>query len=97
MRGTALRPRLSVFRSNRALFAQIVNDDKGVTLVSVSTKGLGKAKETKTQIAEVAGEKLAKDALKKKIKKIVFDRRGYKYHGRIKALAEGVRKGGLEF
>jgi large subunit ribosomal protein L18 len=97
IRGTSECPRLSVFRSNKFLSAQIINDDKSVTLVSVTTKNLKETDGTKTSVAGVAGEKLAKDALKKKIKKVVFDRRGYKYHGRVKALAEGARKGGLEF
>ncbi len=95
--GTKIRPRLSVFRSNKYLNAQIIDDEKGVTLAAVSTKNLKSAKEVKVSQAALAGETLAKNALKKKIKKIVFDKSGYKYHGRVKALAEGARKGGLEF
>jgi len=97
--GSSLRPRLSIFRSNKHIYAQIIDDSKGKTLVAVSEKDLGKLKTklVKTQIASLIGEMLAKKALKKKIKKVVFDRSGYKYHGRVKALAEGARKGGLEF
>ena len=96
--GTSARPRLSVFRSNRGIFAQIIDDEKGKTLVSISTrqKALEDTK-TKSEGAERAGELLAKAALKAKIKKVVFDKSGYRYHGRIKALADGARKGGLEF
>jgi large subunit ribosomal protein L18 len=92
------RPRLSVFRSNKFLYAQIIDDTKGKTLVSVSSKDkeVGKAK-TRAEKASVIGEALAKKAIKAKIKKVVFDRSGYKYHGVVKALAEGARKGGLEF
>jgi large subunit ribosomal protein L18 len=92
------RPRLSVFRSNKFLYAQIIDDTKGKTLVSVSSKDkeVGKAK-TRVEKASVIGEALAKKAIKAKIKKVVFDRSGYKYHGVVKALAEGARKGGLEF
>ncbi len=86
--GTAKRPRLSVFKSNKYLYAQIINDDKGETLVSASgAKSKG----------EEIGEKIAKKAILKKIKAVVFDRNGFVYHGRIKALADGARKGGLKF
>jgi large subunit ribosomal protein L18 len=96
--GTADRPRLSVFRSNRGIYAQIINDESGKTLVSISTKddkiqGSG----TKTEKASLAGETLGKLAVKAKIEKVVFDKSGYRYHGRIKAFADGARKGGLEF
>lgn len=84
--GTGLRPRLSVFRSGRFIYAQIINDGKAVTLVS--------AKGSKSQ--EV-GKALAEAAKKKKIKLVVFDRSGYRYHGRVKALADAAREGGLEF
>lgn len=94
--GTADRPRLSVFRSSVHIYAQIINDNIGKTLVSASDLGL-KEKGKKTEIAEKVGEALAKKAVAKKIKKIVFDRNGFKFHGRVKALAEGARKGGLEF
>jgi len=96
--GTSSRPRLSVFRSNRGIFAQIIDDEKGKTLVSISTKekALDDVK-TKSEKAARAGELLAKVALKAKIKKVVFDKSGYRYHGRVKAFADGARKGGLEF
>lgn len=102
-KGTAKRPRLSVFRSNKAIYAQIVDDSKRETLVAASEKDLGKVsksqsfKVSKTERARVIGEILAKKALKKGIKSVVFDRGRYLYHGRVKALAEGARKGGLKF
>lgn len=98
--GTDKRPRLSLYRSNKNVFAQLVNDEKDKTLVSVSSLGLSGAKtkgKTKSQVAELVGEELAKRAKAKKIKKVVFDRGGYKYHGRVRAVAEGARKAGLEF
>lgn len=88
VKGTSERPRLSVFRSNKYIYAQLIDDSKGVTLLNA--KG---AKKTALKI----GESLAKKALEKGIKKIVFDRGGYKYHGQIKSLAEGARQGGLRF
>lgn len=99
IKGTAERPRLSVFRSNKMIYAQLIDDKKRKTLVSihereVSQKLKGK---TKAQKAELVGEVMAKKAIKKKIKKIIFDRGFYRYHGRVKALAEGLRKGGLKF
>jgi large subunit ribosomal protein L18 len=95
-RGTAERPRLSVFRSNRYIYAQLVDDTEGRTLVSMSSKTLKNSK-TKVEQAKEVGKRLAKDALKKGIKKVVFDRGRYKYHGRVKALADGARAEGLEF
>jgi len=97
--GTSARPRLSVFRSNKAIYAQIIDDTKNQTLVSFSSRHLPAkvAKVTKTEVAGLVGEELAKRAKRKKIVKVVFDRGSYKYHGRVKALAEGARKGGLEF
>jgi large subunit ribosomal protein L18 len=96
--GFTERPRLSVYRSNKAIFAQLIDDEKGKTLVSISTNDKESQKVgTKTEKAALAGEKLAKLAIKAKIKKVVFDKGGYKYHGRIKALADGARKAGLEF
>lgn len=100
IRGTNERPRLSVFRSNRHLFAQLVDDGRGLTLVSASDQDAelkkDKKQKTKTKIAYQVGLSLAKKAKKAKISKAVFDRSGYKYHGRIKALAEGVRKEGIK-
>lgn len=95
--GTALRPRLSVFRSNRFLYAQLIDDERGHTLLSVSVKeisGNGE-KMTKTEAAGKLGELMARKAMDKKIKSAVFDRRAYKYHGRIKAVAERARAAGL--
>lgn len=93
--GTAKRPRLSVFRSGKHIRAQLIDDEKAETLASASDLALKEG--TKTEKALVVGEELAKKALKLKIKKVVFDRGGYKYHGRVKAVAEGARKGGLKF
>lgn len=98
--GTKGRPRLSIFRSNKGIYAQIIDDTKGATLVSFSSKKLDTKKigrRSKSEIAQIIGEEFAKLARKKKITSVVFDRGGYKYHGRVKALAEGARKGGLKF
>lgn len=93
------RLRLAVFRSNKYINAQIIDDEKRMTLVGVSEKDLGKnqGKTDKSAKAALIGELLAVKALKKGIKKVKFDRRRYHYHGRIKALAEAARKGGLDF
>jgi len=92
------RPRLSVFRSNKYLYGQIINDKKGKTLVAVSEKELkGKDKKPKLEKSKLLGEMLAKKALKTKIKEVVFDRGANLYHGRIKSFAEGARIGGLKF
>jgi len=94
-----MRGRLSVFRSNKHIYVQII-DGKGVVLVSSSDlKKLSNKNQklTKTETAFLVGEEIAKKALKKKINDVVFDRGGYKYHGRVKAIAEGARKGGLNF
>lgn len=93
--GTAERPRLALFRSNRFVYAQLIDDVKSDTLVRASSKELRDKKKTKTDMAKMAGELLAERALKKGIKTAVFDRRSYKYHGRAKAFVEGVRNGGL--
>lgn len=90
-------PRLVVTRSNKFVYAQIVNDTKGVTLASASDLAMRSEKKSKLERAKEIGENLAKLAAKKNIKKVVFDRAGYKYHGRVKAVAEGARIGGLEF
>jgi large subunit ribosomal protein L18 len=97
VRGTAERPRLSVFRSNRAIWAQIIDDGKGRTLASASSVHVtGKGLSKKDQAAKV-GELLAKRAKDAGIAKVVFDRGPYLYHGRVKALADGARQGGLDF
>lgn len=96
VKGTALRPRLSVFRSNKAIYCQIIDDTKGHTLVSASTVELKLANNNKESAAKL-GELIAKKALEQKITKVVFDRSGYLYHGRVKELADTARKQGLEF
>ena len=94
--GTPERPRLAVFRSAKHIYAQIIDDVKGVTLVSASTLNVN-AEGTKTDAAMSVGEAVAKKALDAGITKVVFDRGGNIYHGRIKALAEGAREAGLDF
>ncbi len=97
-RSTKERLRLSVFRSNRHIFGQLIDDEKGITLVSASDLEIKKTKnQKKSDLAKETGRLLAKKALEKKIKKIVFDRGSYKFHGRVKQLAEGAREEGLEF
>ena len=91
------RPRLSVFRSNKAIYAQIVDDAEGKTIVAASSKDKSLKAKGKLEAASLVGEAIAQKGLKAKLKKVVFDKGGYKYHGRVKALAEGARKGGLEF
>ncbi len=93
--GTAVRPRLAVSRSNKNLYLQLIDDEKGHTLVSVSVKEVQKEKITKTERSSLLGQLLAKKAIDSGIKEAVFDRRFYKYHGRIKAAAEAAREAGL--
>jgi large subunit ribosomal protein L18 len=96
--GTAERPRLVVFRSNRGIDAQLVDDATGRTLTGVSWLRLKKSfKGSKTEQAAEVGKQLAESAKKAGIEEVVFDRAGYLYHGRVKALAEGAREGGLRF
>jgi len=103
--GTSKVPRLCVFRSNKHIYAQIIDDEKGHILVSASDLELKNKKNSevpkelkaKVAVAYMVGQLIAQRAGEKKIKKIVFDRGGYKYHGRVKALAEGARSGGLDF
>lgn len=101
MVGTPERPRLNVFRSLRHIYAQVINDSTGYTLASASTVDPDVAAQvnglTKTEQARVIGKVLAERALSQDIKEVVFDRGGYKYHGRVKALADAAREGGLEF
>lgn len=94
--GTAVCPRLTVFRSNRGIYGQIINDEIGLTIVSVNASE-AKAKGNKTAVSSELGKLIAEKAVAKGISKVVFDRNGYKYHGRVKALAEGARLGGLKF
>ena len=86
--GTAEVPRLCVFRSNKYIYAQIIDDEKNKTLASAKAE---------LKSADKVGEEVAKKAIKQKIKKVVFDRGGYKYHGRVKALADAARSAGLKF
>ncbi|MEK7546823.1 MAG: 50S ribosomal protein L18 [Patescibacteria group bacterium] len=96
--GTAQKPRLSVFRSNRYVYAQLIDDEKGRTLAGVSAPGIKKSahKDSKTAQASRVGEELAKKAMAAGVKQAIFDRGSYKYHGRVKAIAEGAKKGGLK-
>lgn len=96
VRGEKDFPRLSVFRSNRFIYAQVIDDESGKTLVSASSKE-SKDKKGKVDDGAKVGEILAKKAIAMKIKKVKFDKSGYKYHGRVAALADGARKGGLTF
>ncbi len=99
--GTSERPRLNVFRSSRHIYAQVIDDSREHTLVSASTIDEDVAAQldglTKTEQARVVGKVLAERALNQGISMVVFDRGGYKYHGRVKALADAAREGGLEF
>ena len=95
--GTAECPRLNVFRSNTQIFAQIIDDVKGTTLVSSSSVELKIKNGGNAEGAALVGKDIAEKALKLKIKNVVFDRGGYLYHGRVKALAEAARENGLEF
>ena len=98
VQGTAERPRLAVFRSNRGVFAQLVDDDTGRTLAASSWLDLPKSfKGAKLAQAEEVGKRLAAVAKKAGVESVVFDRGGYLYHGRVKALADGAREGGLQF
>lgn len=95
--GTANLPRLSVFRSNKAVYAQLIDDDNQCTLASASSFEISKDKSANIAISKEVGKKIAEKALVTGIKTVVFDRNGYLYHGRIKALAEGAREAGLQF
>jgi large subunit ribosomal protein L18 len=96
--GTSSRPRLSVFRSNKGMFLQLIDDSVGKTLVSVNFKELkDSAKLSKIEKSFEMGKMLGEKALKENISEIVFDRSGYRYHGRIKAVADGAREAGLKF
>jgi large subunit ribosomal protein L18 len=101
VRGNVDRPRLSVHRSNRHIFAQIIDDDAGTTLVAVSSLSINASADEdlsgKVAVAKAVGVELAKRAQDKGIREVVFDRAGYRYHGRVAALADGVRSGGVKF
>lgn len=93
--GTENRPRVSIFRSNSEIYAQAINDEAGKTLVSASTKEITEDKKP-AEKAMLCGKLLAKKAKEAKISQVIFDRNGYRYHGRVKALAEGMREGGIK-
>ena len=94
--GTASRPRLSVFRSNKQIYAQLIDDSAGVTLGAYSSKNAG-SNGNKSEVASAVGKGIADVAKSKGVEEVVFDRNGYLYHGRVKALAEGAREAGLKF
>lgn len=94
--GTAQTPRLSVFKSNTGMYLQLIDDDASKTLVSAHSKEV-KQKDKKSVISFELGKIIAKKALEKNIKKVIFDRGSFPYHGRVKAAADGAREGGLEF
>ncbi|MGB0850113.1 MAG: 50S ribosomal protein L18 [Bacteroidia bacterium] len=95
VQGTAEVPRLCVFRSNKAIYVQLIDDSKGSTLLAVSSQGMDKG--SKTEIAKEVGKSVAEKAIANGIENVKFDRNGYLYHGRVKNLAEGAREGGLKF
>lgn len=96
--GSSERPRLSVFRSNKQIYAQIIDDENGVTLASSSSYQSKEVEgKSKSEQAVIVGKSVAEKAIKAGINTVVFDRNGYQYHGRVKSLAEGAREGGLKF
>jgi large subunit ribosomal protein L18 len=95
--GTAARPRLNVFRSNSAIYCQVIDDNAGVTLVSASSLEIENCKGSNVEGAKLVGALIGKKSLEKGITTVVFDRGGYLYHGRVKALAEAAREAGLQF
>ncbi|MFZ4057208.1 MAG: 50S ribosomal protein L18 [Ferruginibacter sp.] len=97
--GVSSKPRLSVFRSNADIYAQLINDDLGVTIASASSKekDIAAQKVNKTEKSKLVGAAIARKATELGLSEVVFDRSGYIYHGRIKAVAEGAREGGLKF
>lgn len=97
--GTAVKPRLSVFRSNTDIYAQLIDDNTGTTLAAASSreKDIAAQKGTKVEMSKLVGAAIARKAGELGIKNVVFDRSGYIYHGRLKAVADGAREGGLEF
>ena len=99
LHGTAERPRLAVFRSLKHIYVQVINDDTNNTIISASDQKLPKQKQSgkKEEVAREIGKMIAEQAKAKKITEVIFDRAGAKYHGRVKAVAEGAREGGLKF
>ena len=94
--GTPSRPRLSIFRSNRHIYAQLIDDREGMTLAAASSLDDGVSGGNPTEVSKAVGQQLAERAKEKGIEQAVFDRNGYRYHGRVRALAEGAREGGLQ-
>lgn len=94
--GTSTRPRISVFKSNKGIYGQIIDDLKGVTLAAASSFELGKDKNN-IEVSKEVGKKLAEKAKAAGVNTVIFDRNGYPYHGKVKAFAEGAREGGLKF
>lgn len=103
LKGTSKVPRLCVFRSNQHIYAQLIDDEKGKNILSLDDSKIGKMKKEKCPLtgkkalAWHIGKNIAEESVKKGIKNIIFDRSGYKYHGRVKALADGAKQGGLKF
>ena len=95
--GTSEKPRLSIFKSNKAIYAQLIDDIKGHTLAAVSSFELGTKNSLNIEVSKSVGIKIAEKAKASGVETIVFDRGGYQYHGKVKALAEGAREGGLKF
>ncbi|MBT6236266.1 MAG: 50S ribosomal protein L18 [Bacteroidetes bacterium] len=93
--GTAEMPRLCVYRSNKAIYVQLIDDTKGATILAASSQGIDKG--TKSEVAKEVGKAIAEKAVANGIESVKFDRNGYLYHGRVKNLAEGAREGGLKF
>ena len=97
IRGTTVRPRLAVFRSNKGIYCQLIDDSTGHTLAQANSREGGVEGKSKTEVARVVGKLIAERGKNKSVKHVLFDRGGYLYHGRVKALAEGAREGGLVF
>ena len=95
--GTGERPRLSVFKSNKGIYAQLIDDKEGKTLTYSSSKEIGEQGKKNVEVSKNVGKKLAEKAKGLGVETVIFDRGGYPYHGRVKALAEGAREGGLKF
>lgn len=95
--GSAEKPRLSIFRSNKGIYAQVINDVDGKTLIGLASHSKSETKRAGIELCEKLGETLASKCREKNINTVVFDRNGYVYHGRVKAFADGARKGGLNF
>lgn len=97
--GTESRPRLAVYRSNKEIYAQLINDVEGKTIVAASSKDkdIDTSNKTKIEVAQLVGKSIAEKAVKAGVETITFDRGGYLYHGRVKSLADGAREGGLKF